>query len=99
MNPTFAAVYELLISKGPGHVRSTRGAVYRIEARSGRIIAFPKSGRINVHEDCWDKETTCQGTRAGGIYNGPYSIFHWFAENQSSAVPARASAGSAADKG
>jgi hypothetical protein len=99
MDPTFAAVYELLLSKGPGHVTSTRGTVYRIEGRNGRIIAFPKSGRINVHEDCWGKQTTCQGTRAGGIYNGPYCIFDWFAEHQSGTGPGRASTGSAANKG
>jgi len=99
MNPMFAAVYELLLSQGPAHFRSARGTVYRIEARGDRIIAFPKSGRINVHQDCWGHQTTCQGTRAGGIYNGPYSIFDWFAEHQSVVVLARAFDGSAADKG
>jgi hypothetical protein len=83
MNPSFAEVYELLLWHGPGRAISNRGTQYRIEARSGKIVAFPKSGRISVHEDCWGQRTTCQGTRAGGLYTGPYSIFDWFAEHQS----------------
>jgi hypothetical protein len=46
MSPTFSAVYDLLLSKGPGMARSTRGIVYRIEARDGKILAFPRTGRI-----------------------------------------------------
>jgi hypothetical protein len=82
MSPTFAAVYQVLLRKGPGRAVSTRGTVYRIEAKEGKIIAFPGSGRITVHEDCWRQNTTCQGTRAGGIYNGPYSIIDWFTEHR-----------------
>jgi hypothetical protein len=72
--PTFSEVYELLRRRGPGRTESTRGTVYRIEARGGNIVAIPNSSRITVHEDCWTQVKTCQGTRAGGIYNGPYSI-------------------------
>jgi hypothetical protein len=82
MNPTFSAVYDLLLVKGPGKARSTRGTVYRIEARDGKILAFPRAGRSTVHKDCWRQDTTCQGTRAGGIYNGPYSILDWYAQHQ-----------------
>jgi hypothetical protein len=82
MKPPFHAVYELLLQKGPARAISTRGTEYRIEARRGKIVAFPGSGRITIHEDCWGENTTCHGTRAGGIYNGAYSIFQWFSEHQ-----------------
>jgi hypothetical protein len=80
--PTFAEVYNLLRRRGPGRAESSRGTVYKIEARDGNIVAFPKSSRITVHEDCWMQDETCQGTRSGGIYNGPYSILDWYAQNR-----------------
>ena len=77
----FAEIYSLLVSKAPGKVTSSRGTEYRVEARIGKIIAFPKLGRITIHEDCWTKSITCQGTWAGGIYNGLYSIYDWYKDN------------------
>lgn len=79
--PSFAEMYELLELKGPGRAVSTRGTNYRIEARNGNIVAFPASGRVTIHVDCWNNNITCQGTRAGGIYNGPYSIYDWYRDN------------------
>ena len=79
--PTFKQVYETLSKYGPGFALSNRGTEYRIEAKNGKIMAFPRSGRLVVHEDCWLNNKTCQGTRAGGIYNGPYSIIDWYREN------------------
>lgn len=79
--PSFLEVYTLLIRKGPGRAVSSRGANYRIEAKNVKIVAFPGSGRVTVHADCWGNGVTCQGTRAGGIYNGDYSIFDWYREN------------------
>ena len=76
----FYEMYKMLDKKGPGKAISSRGTVYRIEARNNSIIAFPKSGRITIHDDCWGNSLTCQGTRAGGIYNGSYSIFDWYNE-------------------
>jgi hypothetical protein len=82
MTPTFSEVYDLLLRKGPGRAESSRGTVYRIEAKGGIIVAFPRSGSIRVHADCWRRKETCQGTWAGGIYNGPYSILDWYADNR-----------------
>jgi hypothetical protein len=79
--PSFKEVYGLLVRKGPGRAESSKGTVYRIEARNGNIVAFPASGRVTIHEDCWGESLTCQGTRAGGIYNGPYSVYDWYREN------------------
>ena len=79
--PSFAEVYDLLLRKGPGLAVSSRQTRYRIEAISGNIVAFPKSGRVTIHADCWGNNVTCQRTRAGGIYNGPYSIHDWYREN------------------
>jgi hypothetical protein len=78
--PTFEQVYRLLASFGPGKATSSRGTQYRIEALDGNIVAFPRTGRVIVHADCWMHNETCQGTRAGGIYNGPYSIVDWYTE-------------------
>jgi hypothetical protein len=80
MPPAFKDVYRMLQIKGPGRATSSHGTQYRIEARSGNIVAFPRSGRVTIHSDCWLQTTTCQGTRAGGVYNGPYSILDWYAE-------------------
>lgn len=78
---TFNEVYNLLLMKGSGKTISSRGTEYRIEARNGNIIAFPKSGRITIHEDCWGMNITCQKTRPGGVYNGSYSIYDWYRDN------------------
>jgi hypothetical protein len=80
--PTFEEIYALLLRGGPGRAESSRGTVYRIEARNGNIVAFPRSSRVTIHKDCWGQDITCKGTRAGGIYNGPYSIYDWFRENR-----------------
>ena len=79
--PTFSQVYKLLQRKGPGRTVSSRGTEYRVEARNGNIVGFPGSGRVTIHLDCWAEAITCQGTRAGGIYNGPYSINDWYTDN------------------
>jgi hypothetical protein len=79
--PSFSEVYELLIRKGPGRAESSRGTIYRVEALNGNIVAFPKSGRVTIHADCWGDNITCQRTRAGGIYNGSYTIYDWFRNN------------------
>jgi hypothetical protein len=75
---TFRQVYDALSKYGPGVALSSRGTKYRLEARDNKILAFPQKGRVTIHEDCWLRNITCQGTRAGGIYNGPYSIVDWY---------------------
>ena len=80
MAATFNNVYRMLETKGPGRATSSRGTEYRIEARNGNIVAFPRSGRVTIHRDCWLQPVTCHGTRAGGVYNGPYSILDWYAD-------------------
>lgn len=77
----FSEMYNILAEKGQGKAISAKGTEYKIEARDGKIIAYPASGRVTIHEDCWGKNITCQRTRAGGIYNGPYSIFDWYRDN------------------
>lgn len=93
MSPSFLQVYDCLSKKGPAYVRSSKGTQYSVEAaitqkgdREGErvIIARPASGQVRIHQDCWGKEITCQRTRAGGIYNGPYSIWDWYRENRDS---------------
>lgn len=79
--PSFAEVYTLLLRKGPGKAISSRKTHYRIEAINGNIVAFPKSGRVTIHPDCWGQNITCKRTRAGGIYNGPYSLYDWYRDN------------------
>jgi hypothetical protein len=83
---TFREVYELLRQSGPAHVTSRRGTVYTVEAGevSGRpaIIGYPASGRIVIHDDCWQDNKTCQSTWAGGLYHGPYSIIDWYNEHK-----------------
>jgi hypothetical protein len=74
----YLEAYDLLLKKGPGKAVSNKGTIYRIEAINGNIVAFPKRGRITIHDDCWGQALTCQMTRAGGIYNGPYSIYDWY---------------------
>jgi hypothetical protein len=76
----FAEVYRVLQLKGPGKAISSRGREYKIEAKDGCIVALPRSGRVVIHNGCWLQPLTCQGTRAGSVYNGPYSILRWYAD-------------------
>jgi len=84
--PLFKKVYEALRQSGPAHVTSNRETVYTVEAGevSGRpaIIGYPASGRVVIHDDCWFDKKTCQGTWAGGLYHGPYSIIDWYNEHK-----------------
>jgi hypothetical protein len=80
MSASFREVHRMLVVKGPGRAKSTRGTEYSIKAVNGNIVALPRSGRATIHQDCWLQPQTCQGTRAGGIYNGPYSILDWYAD-------------------
>jgi len=79
---SFDNAFRLLQLKGPARVVSSRNTEYTVEAwtmRNGKqaIRAMPKSGIIYIHSDCWGNDITCQGTRAGGIYNGEDNIFKW----------------------
>ncbi len=78
---SFTDVYEKLQRLGQGYAVSSRNTTYRIEARNGNIVAFPGSGRVTIHPDCWGQNFTCSGTRAGGIYNGTYTIYDWYREH------------------
>lgn len=82
--PSFEEAYGRLLRAGPANVVSSRGTAYRVTAeleRSGRrvLIARPRSSQVRIHEDCWGDDTTCQRTRAGGIYHGSPSIYDWLA--------------------
>jgi len=84
---SFDDAFQLLQQKGPAHVISSRGTKYTVEARIMRngntaIRAQPGSGYIYIHADCWGKDITCQGTRAGGIYNGENSIYIWLKDQK-----------------
>lgn len=80
--PTFDEVYARLQAAGPATVVSSRGFTYTVTAEMrdrGRVIeARPRSSKVSIHEDCWGDDTTCQDSRAGGIYNGDPSIYDWF---------------------
>ena len=80
MAADFEDVYRMLEIRGPGRATSNRGTEYKVKAMNGNIVAFPRSGRVTIHKDCWLEPTTCQGTRAGGVYHGPYTILDWYAE-------------------
>jgi len=85
MPARFEKVYRMLEAKGPGRAKSHRGTEYKIKAVNGNIVALPRSGRVTIHRDCWLQPQTCQGTRAGGIYNGSYSILDWYADMKNKA--------------
>ena len=82
--PTFSQVYECLQNHGPASVTSSRGTSYEVQAEhrenQREIVGYPQSGRVVVHEDCWGRDVTCDGTRAGGIFNGSPSIYDWYRE-------------------
>jgi NAD(P)H-dependent flavin oxidoreductase YrpB (nitropropane dioxygenase family) len=83
-DPTFSQVFRCLQENGPAHVVSTIGTSYQViaetQVRDGRqvIVGRPGGGQVRVHEDCWGDDITCQGTRAGGIFNGSPSIYDWY---------------------
>jgi hypothetical protein len=81
--PSFAEVWARVHAAGEVHLVSSIQTPYRLTAVTmwdGRkaLVAWPRSGRYYVHEDCFGSDTTCQGTRAGGIYNGPVNVWSWF---------------------
>jgi len=80
--PTFAEAYSRIHTHGPAVVVSSRNTRYVVSAEVVKgqrvlIARLDKDGDVRVHEDCWGDNVTCQGTRAGGIYNGSPSIFDW----------------------
>lgn len=84
---SFDKAFQTLQLKGPARITSNRGTKYLVKARSIRdgkpaILAYPKSGCVYIHSDCWGKDITCQGTRAGGIYNGKDNIYTWLEKNK-----------------
>ena len=85
--PSFDEVYDCLIINGPGYARGSKGGEYNIYAREiSRIRTIDaevkNGGHVYIHEDCWGHNHTCQGTRAGGIYNNcPTSIYDWYNKN------------------
>ncbi len=79
---SFSEAFRILQLNGPARVISSRDTVYTVEAwtmRDGNsaIRARPGSGYVYIHSNCWGKDVTCQGTRAGGIYNGKKNIYAW----------------------
>ena len=84
-NPTFSLVYQCLQHHGPAQVTSSRGTNYEVHAEHREnervIVGYPRSGQVVIHEDCWGSDVTCQGTRAGGIFNGSRSIYDWYRES------------------
>ena len=85
---TFSEAFRILQLNGPARVISSSNTEYTVEAwtmRDGNpaIRARPRSGYIYIHPDCWTKNITCQGTRAGGIYNGENNIYTWLKNHKS----------------
>lgn len=44
-------------------------------------MGYPASGTVRIHEDCWGRPMTCEGTLTGGLLNGNPSLYHWYAEH------------------
>jgi hypothetical protein len=80
--PTFQQVYDCLKKHGPARVTSSRGTSYEVHAEWRKnqpvIVGYPRTGEVRIHKDCWGQDITCQGTRAGGIFNGNPSIYDWY---------------------
>jgi hypothetical protein len=76
----FEEVWGCIQKRGTFLAVSTRGTEYRVTAETNRagtkvLVARPGSGAVYVHADCFGDDITCQGTRAGGIYNGSPSVW------------------------
>ena len=84
--PTFKQVYDLLKLKGPGHANPAGELFIGLKLATERLLHFQDAGRVTIHQDCWGENITCQWTRTGGIYNGPYSIYDWYNDNSTSPI-------------
>jgi hypothetical protein len=82
---SFDQVFRCLSARGTARVVSSRGTEYTVSAedRDGRktIVGRPRSGEVRVHADCWGRDMTCEGTLAGGLFNGAPSIYDWYRQN------------------
>ncbi|HTX04176.1 MAG TPA: hypothetical protein VMD06_00010 [Steroidobacteraceae bacterium] len=82
---TFADMYDCLLRHGPAQVVSSRDTPYTVEAKPidgvPTIVGYPASGTVRIHEDCWGRPMTCEGTLTGGLLNGNPSLYHWYAEH------------------
>jgi Family of unknown function (DUF6308) len=76
---SFDDVWNCIHARGGMRVVSTRGTEYQVTAGESKgrrvLLGRPRSGTIYVHADCFGQDITCQGTRAGGIYNGSPSVW------------------------
>jgi Family of unknown function (DUF6308) len=77
---SFEDVWGCIQSRGTFVAVSTRGTEYRVTAETDRageevLVARPRSGAVYIHANCFGHDITCQGTRAGGIYNGSPSVW------------------------
>ena len=84
---TFDDMYDCLFNHGPATVISSDGTPYEVTARPSKsdgrptIIGRPTpETAVRIHEDCWGQETTCTGTRTGGLLNGSPSLYDWYAK-------------------
>jgi hypothetical protein len=89
--PTFDEVYNCLLTNKPGYAQGSKGGEYDLYAREINGVRtidaqVRNGGHVYIHSECWGSDLTCQGTRAGGIYNNPpHSIYDWYASNCQSA--------------
>ena len=88
---SFDEAFRILRLKGPTLITSSKGTEYtvyahiiskgdRIGEQAIRAVVINKKNQeryIYIHSDCWGDDITCQGTRAGGIYNGMTNIYTW----------------------
>ena len=96
MRVSFEQVFNLLIKKGIAEgIVSSRGTYYTVKAKiyekgdkqgTPVIITHPincvKGGNIYITKEYWGLSLNEAGTRAGGIYNGDYSIEDWYDDNK-----------------
>ncbi len=96
MRVSFEQVFNLLIKKGIAEgIVSSRGTYYTVKAkiyekglRQGTpvILAHPikcaTDSSIYITKEYWGLPLNEAGTRAGGIYNGEYSIEDWYYDNK-----------------
>lgn len=87
MHPGFLDSWLMLLRHERAEIKSSRGTIYAVTANHANGLPYilaesqtTKNTKLRVFRDDWNQPNSKSGTRLGGLFNGPYSIFDWYTQ-------------------